>query len=125
MVKDIDSLATMQKILYSNSNPSLEENELSSKQDFNRNEKNNNSKRKEEIRDSARKSHIVGIGVFKVKENVDNLTEYLAENGIPAKVRRAGGKYKLFVTASSEEQANEFVKKIEQLTGEKAVYENN
>jgi cell division septation protein DedD len=125
MVEDIDSLATIQKILYSNSNPSLEETELSSKKDFNRSEKNSNPESKEELIDSTRKSHIVGIGVFKVKENVDNLAEYLAENGIPAKVRRAGGKYKLFVTASSEEQANEFVKKIEQLTGEKAVYENN
>ena len=115
----------MQKEILSDSNLNLEENEGSSKKDVNKSEKNKNSERKEEIRDSSRKSHIVGIGIFKVKENVDNLAAYLAENGIPARVRRSGGKYRLFVTASSEEQANEFVRKIEQLTGEKAVYENN
>lgn len=73
---------------------------------------------------SKAKSHIVGIGMFKVKQNVDNLAARLAENGIPARVRRSGTNYKLFVTASSPEQAKEFIQKIEQLTGEKAVYEN-
>lgn len=75
--------------------------------------------------DSSSNSHIVGIGIFKVKENVDKLAAYLAENGIPARVRKSGDRYKLFVMATSEEQAIDFVRKIEQLTGEKAVYENN
>ncbi|MCP9765009.1 HU domain-containing protein [Lacihabitans soyangensis] len=126
MVEEIDSLSNLQKEILSDSDVALEDERVISKKDNERTETKKKSERSENDRqDSSRKSHIVGIGIFKVKENVDNLAAYLAENGIPARVRRFGGKYKLFVTASSEEQADEFVKKIEQLTGEKAVYENN
>lgn len=68
-------------------------------------------------------NHIISIGIFKVRENVDNLATYLAENGIPAKVRPYGKRYKVFVSATSESQALEIVDKIEQLTGERPVYE--
>ena len=73
----------------------------------------------------SNKEHIISIGVFKNKENVDNLASYLAENGLPVRVRNNGGNIKIFIVANSEEQALEFVEKIEQLTGEKPVYENN
>jgi CCDC81-like prokaryotic HU domain 1/SPOR domain len=126
MVEEIDSLSNLKKEILSDSDVALEGKRVISKKDNERTETRKKSEtREDEEQDSSRKSHIVGIGIFKVKENVDNLAAYLVENGIPVRVRRSGGKYKLFVTASSEEQAGEFVKKIEQLTGEKAVYENN
>lgn len=68
-------------------------------------------------------NYIINIGIFKVRENVDNLATYLAENGIPAKVRPSGSKYRVYVTAENEQQAKEFVDKIEQLTGERPVYQ--
>ncbi len=127
MVEEIDSLANLQKDIIGESvNTTNEKTEVSSKTKEKKNDsQSEKEKANERESDSSRKSHIVGIGIFKVKENVDNLAAYLAENGIPARVRKSGGKYKLFVTASTEEQATKFVNKIEQLTGEKAVYENN
>jgi cell division protein FtsN len=122
MVEEIDSLSDLQNEVLNDSNLKVDDGEKRNSDNKNRSKavvENKNS------RDSSSKSHIVGIGIFKVKENVDNLAAYLAENGIPARVRKYGDKYKLFVTANSEEQANDFVQKIEQLTGEKAVYENN
>jgi hypothetical protein len=122
MVEEIDSLTELQSEVFNDSNIQVDKVEKRNSE--------NNSERKASIknqspRDSSSNSHIVGIGIFKVKENVDNLAAYLAENGIPARVRKSGDRYKLFVMANSEEQAIEFVRKIEQLTGEKAVYENN
>ena len=73
--------------------------------------------------ENTKSNYTINIGIFKVRENVDNLATYLAENGIPAKVRPSGGKYKVYVSAESEEQAKEFVDKIEQLTGERPVYQ--
>lgn len=126
MVEEIDSLNKLQKEILPDFNVAIQDRGAVSKKENLRTETRKKSERSDEDRiNSSRKSHVVGIGIFKVKENVDNLAAYLAENGIPARVRRLGGKYKLFVTASSEEQAGEFVEKIEQLTGEKAVYENN
>lgn len=121
MVEEIDSLVNLQNEVLNVSNSNKEE----KKEKSIKKSQGNSTDKNEVSNDSTAKSHIVGIGIFKVKENVDNLAAYLAENGIPARVRRYGSKYKLFVTANSEEQANEFVQKIEQLTGEKAVYENN
>ncbi|MCP9748364.1 SPOR domain-containing protein [Lacihabitans sp. CS3-21] len=122
MVEEIDSLTELQSEVFNDSNLQVDKVEKRNSE--------NSSERKASIknqspRDSSSNSHIVGIGIFKVKENVDNLAAYLAENGIPARVRKSGDRYKLFVMANSEEQAIEFVRKIEQLTGEKAVYENN
>ncbi|OYU68052.1 MAG: hypothetical protein CFE22_01710 [Cytophagaceae bacterium BCCC1] len=122
MVEEIDSLTELQSEVFNDSNLQVDKVE--------KRNSDNSSERKASIknqspRDSSSNSHIVGIGIFKVKENVDNLAAYLAENGIPARVRKSGDRYKLFVMANSEEQAIEFVRKIEQLTGEKAVYENN
>ncbi len=122
MVEEIDSLAGLQNEVLNDSN--LQVDDVEKRNSDSKNESKATVKNKSS-RDSSSKSHIVGIGIFKVKENVDNLAAYLAENGIPARVRKYGDKYKLFVTANSEEQANDFVQKIEQLTGEKAVYENN
>lgn len=122
MVEEIDSLSDLQNEVLNDSN--LQVDDVEKRNSDTKNERKATIKN-ESTRDSSDKSHIVGIGIFKVKENVDNLAAYLAENGIPARVRKYGDKYKLFVTANSEEQANDFVQKIEQLTGEKAVYENN
>lgn len=122
MVEEIDSLSVLQNEVLNDSNLQID--------DLEKRNSENNFERKASIKaqstgDSSSNRHIVGIGIFKVKENVDNLASYLAENGIPARVRKSGNRYKLFVTANSKEQANDFVQKIEQLTGEKAVYENN
>jgi hypothetical protein len=122
MVEEIDSLTELQSEVFNDSNLQVDKVEMRNS--------DNSSERKASIKnqnskDSSSNSHIVGIGIFKVKENVDNLAAYLAENGIPARVRKSGDRYKLFVMANSEEQAIDFVRKIEQLTGEKAVYENN
>lgn len=122
MVEEIDSLADLQNEVLNDSNLQLDDVE---KRNSNTKNEPKTTNRNQSSRDSSSKSHIVGIGIFKVKENVDNLAAYLAENGIPARVRKSGDRYKLFVTANSEEQAKDFVQKIEQLTGEKAVYENN
>ncbi len=122
MVEEIDSLADLQNEVLNDSNLQVDDDE---KRNSNTKNEPKTTNRNQSSRDSSSKSHIVGIGIFKVKENVDNLAAYLAENGIPARVRKSGDRYKLFVTANSEEQANDFVQKIEQLTGEKAVYENN
>jgi CCDC81-like prokaryotic HU domain 1/SPOR domain len=122
MVEEIDSLSDLQNEVLNDSN--LQVDDVEKRNSDTKNERKATIKN-ESTRDSSDKSHIVGIGIFKVKENVDKLAAYLAENGIPARVRKYGDKYKLFVTANSEEQANDFVQKIEQLTGEKAVYENN
>ncbi|HLO43978.1 MAG TPA: SPOR domain-containing protein [Leadbetterella sp.] len=123
LVEEIDSLAEVQETVLSEPSESIQEKKEEKKtKKEDRKENESSSDASEERRGE---NHIVGIGIFKVKDNVDNLAAYLAENGIPAKVRRSGNKYRLFVTASSPEQANEFVQKIEQLTGEKAVYENN
>jgi hypothetical protein len=84
------------------------------KQEENKNEQSS----KLEVQKSYKK---LSIGVFRVKENVDNLTTYLAENGIPVKVRKDKNLYTVFVVASSDAQAIEFSDKIEQLTGEKPV----
>jgi CCDC81-like prokaryotic HU domain 1/SPOR domain len=121
MVEEIDSLTDLQKEVLDDSSLKKEEKKEESQKKAERNTSDND----DTLSLPSTKEHIVGIGIFKVKENVDNLAAYLAENGIPARVRRYGKSYKLFVTANSEEQANEFVQKIEQLTGEKAVYENN
>jgi hypothetical protein len=122
LVEEIDSLSVLQNEVLNDSNLQIS--------DLEKRNSNNNKEPKATIKaqstgDSSLNNHIVGIGIFKVKENVDNLAAYLAENGIPARVRKSGNRYKLFVTANSKEQANDFVQKIEQLTGEKAVYENN
>ena len=122
MVEEIDSLADLQNEVLNDSNLQVED--VEKRNSDTKNERKDTIKN-QSSRDSSSKSHIVGIGIFKVKENVDKLAAYLAENGIPARVRKSGDRYKLFVTANSEEQANDFVQKIEQLTGEKAVYENN
>lgn len=66
---------------------------------------------------------LISIGIFINKENVDNLTSYLAENGIPVKFRREKKYYRVFLNANSRAQAIEFSDKIEQLTGEKPVFE--
>lgn len=66
---------------------------------------------------------LISIGIFINKENVDNLTSYLAENGIPVKFRRERKYYRVFLNANSRAQAIEFADKIEQLTGEKPVFE--
>ncbi|MDP1814365.1 MAG: SPOR domain-containing protein [Leadbetterella sp.] len=122
MVEEIDSLTELQSEVFNDSN--LQVDKVEKRNSDNRSERKASIKN-QSPRDSSSNSHIVGIGIFKVKENVDNLAAYLAENGIPARVRKSGDRYKLFVMANSEEQAIEFVRKIEQLTGEKAVYENN
>jgi hypothetical protein len=72
----------------------------------------------------SKKDFIVSIGVFSKKENVDNLASYLAENGFPTRVRPIGKKYKLYVVASSESQALDYIEKIEKLTDVKPVYQN-
>ena len=123
MVEEIDSLTILQKEILDLPKTMSEKNSSKSKDENKSKKKNDTSV--DSSGSTKSNSHIVGIGMFKVKENVDNLAARLAENGIPARVRRSGTKYKLFVTASSPEQAQEFMQKIEQLTGEKAVYENN
>ncbi len=122
MVEEIDSLSVLQNEVLNDSNSKIDDLEKrNSEKVFD----SKTSIKAQSTGDSSSNRHIVGIGIFKVKENVDNLAAYLAENGIPARVRKSGNRYKLFVTANSKEQANDFVQKIEQLTGEKAVYENN
>lgn len=67
--------------------------------------------------------YLVKIGVFKNKENVDNLTSFLTENGMPAKVELTKGKYKVYLNAKSEIQALEYMDKIEALTGVRPDFE--
>lgn len=67
--------------------------------------------------------YLVKIGVFKNKENVDNLTSFLTENGMPAKVEITKGKYKVYLNAKSESQAIEYMDKIEALTGVRPDFE--
>ncbi|MCP9768198.1 SPOR domain-containing protein [Lacihabitans sp. LS3-19] len=120
MVEEIDSLANLQvKVL---NDTSLSSQKLVISQEK-KNEKLIEDKKTQKIKDN--KSYVVSIGVFSKKENVDNLASYLAENGFPARVRPLGKKYKVYVVASSEAQALEYVDKIEQLTELKPVYENN
>lgn len=100
---------------------------------FENKEKNESSKKKSiensEIEDSSQinfeksENIIISIGIFINKENVDNLTSYLAENGIPVKFRKEKKYYRVFLNANSRAQAIEFSDKIEQLTGEKPVFE--
>ncbi len=100
---------------------------------FENKEKNESSKKKSiensEIEDSSQinfeksENILISIGIFINKENVDNLTSYLAENGIPVKFRREKKYYRVFLNANSRAQAIEFSDKIEQLTGEKPVFE--
>lgn len=61
----------------------------------------------------------INIGSYKSKENVNNLTTYLAENGIPAKVTKDQSYYIVYVIAANKDQAERFSAKILDLTGEK------
>jgi cell division septation protein DedD len=123
LVEEIDSLSNVEEP--QTSETPKREARVETKSNENKSNRKEEDNKEDNSNKTSGKNHIVGIGIFKVKDNVDNLAAYLAENGIPAKVRKSGNRYRLFVTASSPEQANEFVQKIEQLTGEKAVYENN
>jgi hypothetical protein len=128
LVEEIDSLSNVQEAILEEPQTSetpKREARVETKSNENKANREEEGNKEDNSNQTSGKNHIVGIGIFKVKDNVDNLAAYLAENGIPAKVRKSGNRYRLFVTASSPEQANEFVQKIEQLTGEKAVYENN
>ena len=54
---------------------------------------------------------------------MDNLTSFLTENGMPAKVEITKGKYKVYLNAKSESQAIEYMDKIEALTGVRPDFE--
>ncbi len=85
--------------------------------------KNSQVKDSSQIENEKSENILISIGIFMNKENVDNLTSYLAENGIPVKFRREKKYYRVFVNANSKAQAIEYSDKIEQLTGEKPVFE--
>lgn len=85
--------------------------------------KNSQVKDSSQIEFEKSENILISIGIFINKENVDNLTSYLAENGIPVKFRREKKYYRVFVNANSKAQAIEYSDKIEQLTGEKPVFE--
>ena len=136
MVEEIDSLSMAVDNL-NKENTITENNEIGKKEpniegkekDNSKNETqtsaSSSSKKIEEPENKSGKQHIVSIGVFKNKENADNLASYLAENGFPVRVRTKNGKIKMYIVANSETQALEFVSKLEQLTGEKPVYDYN
>lgn len=69
------------------------------------------------------KRYFITIGSFRDKENADNLVANLTNNGVPVRARREGKIYKVYLRAKDEAQAQEYANKIEQLTGEKPVFE--
>lgn len=61
---------------------------------------------------------IIKIGAYRNRENSDMMANYLAENGLPIKVRLNDGIYRIFVVSYSEEQTESFTQKIQDLTNE-------
>jgi hypothetical protein len=69
------------------------------------------------------KEHIVGVGIYKNNKDADKIATFLAEEGYPSRVRPYGTLFKVYLVASSENQALQYVKEVEQLIGDKPVYE--
>ncbi len=69
------------------------------------------------------KEHIVGIGIYKNNKDADKIATFLAEEGYPSRVRPYGSLYKVYLVANSDSQALAYVKEVEQLIGDKPVYE--
>ncbi len=64
----------------------------------------------------------VWAGLFRQKSNANKVTNLLKDNGLNAKIEIVGKNRRVYVPVKTEADAQEMVKKIEQLTGEKAVY---
>jgi hypothetical protein len=123
----IDQVDTITDISFEK-DPILKSEETTDNKDKNESSKNVLSKNSQ-VKDSSQIEYekseniLISIGIFMNKENVDNLTSYLAENGIPVKFRKEKKYYRVFANANSKAQAIEYSDKIEQLTGEKPVFE--
>lgn len=75
------------------------------------------------IEEKPTKEHIVGIGIYKNNKDADKIATFLAEEGYPSRVRPYGSLYKVYLVASSESQALQYVTEVEQLIRDKPVYE--
>ncbi len=71
------------------------------------------------------KEHTVRVGVYKNLKDADKIATRLAEEGYPARVRPHGPLFRVFVVANSEQQALEFVEKVELITGDRPIYERH
>lgn len=64
----------------------------------------------------------VWAGLFQSKSNADKLRKKLRNGGLKAEIQMVKDMRRVYVPVSTESQAKTTVKKIEQLTGDKAVY---
>jgi hypothetical protein len=67
-------------------------------------------------------NYIITVGVFRDKSNINQLKYQLKENGIVAETEKMNKLTKVYVLVRDEQEAQKIVRKIEQLTGDKAVY---
>ncbi len=67
-------------------------------------------------------SYMVTVGIFRDQSNINQLKHQLKENGISAQTEKLKKFTRVYVMAASEDEAGKIVRKVEQLTGDKAVY---
>jgi hypothetical protein len=91
----------------------------------NPNEENNRIKEKDSTVSKTKvpnaKYH-VWAGLFKSKSNADKLLRKLRKNGLNAEIQIVKNMRRVYVPVTTEAEAKATAKKIEQLTGDKAVY---
>jgi hypothetical protein len=64
----------------------------------------------------------VSAGVFKKKENAENLVQRMKKAGFIAEIKLVSGMRRVFVGVNGVDEAEAMSKKIEQFTGDKSVY---
>ncbi len=74
---------------------------------------------------TVRDNFHIWAGLFRQKSNATKTINLLKDNGLNPKVEIIGKNSRVYVSAETESEAQSLVKKIEQLTGEKAVYFEN